>query len=124
MNRPAERVVLVGASDRPERYAHQALLELRAHGHSVVPVHPRLTAVEGLPVVADLSQVGGPVDTVTLYVGPAISAGLADELLRLRPHRVIFNPGTENPGLQARLAAAGIAAQEACTLVLLRTGQY
>ena len=38
MNRPAERVVLVGASDKPERYAHQALLELRAHGHSVV--HP------------------------------------------------------------------------------------
>jgi len=37
---------------------------------------------------------------------------------------VIFNPGTENPDEYEGLRAAGIEPTEACTLVLLRTGQF
>lgn len=118
------RVVIVGASDKPDRYAHKALTLLRQHGHDVVPVHPRLTEIEGLAVMADLLDITGTVDTVTMYVGPAISAGLADKLIALNPQRVIFNPGSENPELATQLEAAGIATEEACTLVLLHTGQF
>jgi len=119
-----ERVVIIGASDNPERYSHQAQLLLRQHGHEVVPVHPKLAVIEGVPVVADVRAISGPVDTVTLYVGPAISAGLKDDLVALKPRRVIFNPGTENTALQAALTSAGIECEQACTLVLLRTGQF
>jgi len=121
---PTERVVIIGASDNPERYSHQAQLLLRQHGHEVVPVHPKLAEIEGVPVVADVSAISGPVDTVTLYVGPQISLTLKDKLIALKPRRVIFNPGTENVALEASLIAAGIACEEACTLVLLRTGQF
>lgn len=117
-------VVIVGASDKPDRYAHRALEALRTQGHKVVPVHPKLTAIEGIPVVADLTDVQGKVDTVTLYVGPAISSGLTQKLIQLRPGRVIFNPGTENPALESDLQAAGIPIEHACTLVLLGTGQF
>lgn len=119
-----ERVVILGASDKADRYSHKAQLLLSEHGHEVVPVHPKLASIEGVPVVADLSLIAGPVDTVTMYLGPATSGGLADKIAALRPHRVIFNPGSENPPLAAKLEAAGIAVEEACTLVLLRTGQY
>ncbi len=119
-----ERVVIVGASDNPERYSHRALLLLRKHGHEVVPVHPKLTEIEGVPVIADLSLINGPVDTVTMYVGSAISAGLQDKLISLKPQRVIFNPGAENAVLAEALQKAGIASEEACTLVLLNTGQF
>jgi uncharacterized protein len=119
-----QRVVLVGASDKPERYAHLAMVMLREHGHEVVLVHPRLKVIDGLPVLADLADVSGPVATVTLYVGPAISTGLTEKLVTLRPKRLIFNPGTENPELEAALSAAAIPTEEACTLVLLRTGQF
>ena len=122
--RPPERVVILGASDKPERYAHRALLMLQKHGHQIIPVHPRLQQIEGHPVIPDLSAVTGHVDTVTMYVGPAISANLAQPLIALRPGRVIFNPGTENPTLAAQLEAAGIPTEEACTLVLLSTGVY
>ncbi len=122
--RPSQRVVIVGASDKPERYAHKAMRSLLEHGHEVVLVHPRLKEIAGLPVLADLSQVEGAVDTVTLYVGPAISSGLAEALIALKPGSVIFNPGAENPDLTARLQAAGIATEEACTLVLLATGAF
>ncbi len=119
-----ERVVILGASDKPERYAHKAQLLLKQHGHEVVPVHPRLTEIEGVPVLPDLKAVTGPVDTLTLYVNPQVSSAAAADILALKPARVIFNPGTENAGLQTQLSAAGIAWEEACTLVLLHTGQY
>lgn len=124
MKPQSERVVIVGASDKPDRYAFQAFKMLCEHGHEVVPVHPRLSEIEGVQVVSELSQVTGAVDTVTLYVGPAISSGLAEALIALHPRRVIANPGTENPDLEAKLQAAGIDVQQACTLVLLRTGQF
>jgi uncharacterized protein len=124
MSQKKERVVIVGASDNPERYSHRALLLLRQHGHEVVPVHPKLTEIEGISVVADLSLISGPVDTVTMYVGAAISAGLQDKMITLKPRRVIFNPGAENADLAAALEKTGITCEEACTLVLLNTQQF
>ena len=91
-----ERVVIIGASNNPDRYSHRALLLLRQHGHAVVPMHPKLAEIEGIPVVADVALISGPVDTVTMYVGPAISSGLQDRLIALKPRRIIFNPGAEN----------------------------
>lgn len=119
-----QRVVIIGASNNPERYSHRALLLLRKHGHEVVAVHPKLTEIEGIAVVADLSAITSPVDTVTMYVGAAISNGLTEKLIALKPRRVIFNPGAENTALADALQNAGIACEEACTLVLLNTGQF
>ncbi|MFN3715205.1 MAG: CoA-binding protein [Thiobacillus sp.] len=119
-----QRVVVLGASHKPARYSNQAIRLLLECGHTVVPVHPRLGQVEGLPVVASLDALVEPVDTLTLYVGPERSRELVDAIVRLRPGRVIFNPGTENPALETRLDAAGIRHERACTLVLLRTAQF
>lgn len=121
-----ERVVIVGASHKPDRYAHKALLALRQHGHEVIPVNPTLPVgeIEGIPVVRDLADVAGPVDTITMYVGEKISAGMTDKLAALRPRRVIFNPGAENAILAVALEQAGIKCEDACTLVMLATGQF
>jgi predicted CoA-binding protein len=124
MSHTKQRVVVMGASHKPERYANQAIRLLLEHGHAVIPVHPRLDVAEGLPVVHQLGEIDGPVDTLTLYIGPERSAIVAEAIVRLRPGRVIFNPGTESPGLQARLDAAGIPHEQACTLVLLHTAQF
>jgi uncharacterized protein len=119
-----ERVAILGASDKPDRYAYKAFQMLQKHGHDVVPVHPVLSEIEGVPVISDLSKIEGGVETLTLYVNPKVSSAAADAIVALKPGRVIFNPGTENPELAARLDAEGIAHQEACTLVLLATGQF
>lgn len=124
MPKKTERVVVVGASPKPDRYSNQAVRLLLEHGHAVVPINPASPTIEGLPVVPRLEEVTGPVDTVTLYVGPAISSTLEATLVTLRPNRVIFNPGAENPALQASLEKHGIATEEACTLVLLNTHQF
>lgn len=124
MKKRNQRVVVVGASPKPERYSNQAVRLLLQHGHTVVPVHPAASQIEGIPVVSSLDDVEGRVDTVTLYVAGNRSTALAEPLMRLRPARVIFNPGTENPDLQAVLTQQGIATEEACTLVLLKSNQF
>ena len=119
-----QRVAILGASNKPERYAHRALRELLRHGHTPLLVAPHLTEIEGLKVVPRLMDLGESVDTLTMYVGPAISDQLTEEIVALRPGRVLFNPGSENPRLAARLSDAAIAHEDACTLVLLSTGQF
>lgn len=117
-------VAILGASNKPERYSHQAVVLLAQKGHAVFPIHPALSEIEGHPVFKKLADVPAPLHTVTMYVSPALSGGLADEILAADPARVIFNPGTENPELEKKLADAGIEVVRACTLVLLRTGQF
>ncbi len=120
-----EVVAVIGASSDPVRYAYQAVELLEQYGHRPIPVHPRETSVRGLPAVNRLGDlVGTRIDTVTVYVNPSISDKYEQELLALKPLRVIFNPGAENPRLERTLQSNGIKVENACTLVLLRTGQY
>ena len=124
MNSKKQRVVVVGASSKPERYSNQAVRLLLQYGHDVVPVNPAQQLIENLPVVPSLEDIDGPVDTVTLYISPKHSSGFGDALVNLNPGRVIFNPGTENPELEELLIENGIAVEEACTLVMLNTDQF
>lgn len=115
---------MVGASRKPDRYSNRAVRMLLQHGHEVVPVNPSASSIEGLAVVSRLEEVSGSVDTLTLYVAAEISSSLGSTIMRLHPDRVIFNPGAENPALQAKLDAEGIHTETACTLVLLSTNQF
>jgi predicted CoA-binding protein len=122
---PAERhVVVLGASKKPMRYSSQAVRRLLEQGYQVTPVHPRCEEIESLKVAKDLTQVQQPVDTLTLYVGPERMQPMIEEVVRLKPSRVIFNPGTESHELRRRLEQAGIHWLEACTLVMLRIGTF
>ena len=120
----SERVVMLGASNNPHRAAFEAIEALTHHGHEVVPVNPRLTAIGGHPCVSELVDVKGGVDTITVYLRAELAEPLGDAMIELNPRRVIFNPGSESGALKQQLEAAGIEVQWQCTLVLLRSGQY
>lgn len=120
----AQTVAILGASADPERYAFKAQRLLKEHGHRVIPVSAKDATIDGDATVAELGDIKGAVDTLTLYVRPAISSQYREQIEALQPGRVIFNPGTENEALAAALRAAGIETEEACTLVMLRTGQF
>jgi len=83
-----------------------------------------LEQIEGIPVIKDLDLIQGPIDTLTLYVGAEISSKQAEKIVRLKPRRVIFNPGAENSVLEQQLANQGVITLQACTLVLLGTNQF
>lgn len=118
---------VLGASEDPSRYAYKAMQFLKEQKHLAIPVHPREQTVLGEKVwksLGDLASAGQKVDTVTVYVNAALTTKLLPDFLKLKPRRVIFNPGAENPGLSQELRSQGIEVIEACTLVMLRTGQY
>jgi len=118
------KVAVLGASTNPERFSHRAVEMLQEYGHTPLPVHPSGAPVRGLETKRSLGELGSGVDTLCVYVNKDISTALGPEILGLAPRRVIFNPGTENPALEGKLAAAGIVVERVCTLVLLRTGAF
>lgn len=117
------KTLVIGASEKPERYANQAVRLLLEKGHEVAAVGRREGTIEGVPIWTGHPMVEA-VETISLYVGSRNQAGLVDYMLNLNPRRVIFNPGTENEGLEKQLQDAGVETMEACTLVMLRTGQW
>jgi len=117
-------VAVIGASDKPERFSYQALTLLKHNGHRVFPVHQRIKTIEGTPVYPSIKDITEPIDTVSMYVSPDISSNLASDILNVKPRRIIFNPGTENPDLSQKAEAQGITTIDNCTLVMLRSGQF
>ncbi len=119
-----ETVVVLGASSKPDRYSHKAMLLLQEHGHTPIPVHPKEQVILDRKVFADLSALDVPVDTVTIYVRPDLLRKQLDDLVNLKPRRVIMNPGTEDEGIATELKNREIEVVQACTLVMLSTGQF
>jgi len=120
----AARVAVLGASPKEDRYSFKAVRMLREHGYTPIPVHPAGHTVDGIIGVKSLGGIDEAVDTLTVYVNSRTSQGEKERMLALAPRRVIFNPGAENQELAAELGTAGIEVVRACTLVMLRTGQF
>ncbi|MDC0358844.1 CoA-binding protein [Oligoflexia bacterium] len=119
-----ETVVVLGASPKEDRYSYKAVALLKENGHTVIPVHPKAQTVAEIPVVAQLTSITTAIDTVSVYVNPYLLAQAADDIVKLKPKRVILNPGTESKELEERFTENGIEVCQACTLVLLKTGQF
>lgn len=115
------KVAILGASPKPDRYANKVQRLLMDHGHEVFPVSPSGQEVLGVP---GHEKVPTGMDTVTLYLSPKHLHPVLDELAAAAPKRVIFNPGTESMEAKERLEGEGILCEEACTLVLLGSGQF
>ena len=118
-----KKTLVIGASENPVRYSNMAIQSLRKHGNEVVALAKRAGKVTDTPIQTEFPE-ADDIDTVTLYVGAKRQPEYYNQLLELKPKRVIFNPGTENDELSELLQQNGIETIEACTLVMLNTGQY
>jgi len=117
------KTLVLGASTDSSRYANKAIRLLRAHNHDVVAVGKDEGSVADINIIHEIPA-GEKVDTLTLYLNPERQKLYYQKILELKPRRIIFNPGTENTELEKLAAENGISTEEACTLVLLNTGQY
>ncbi|MCP4181540.1 MAG: CoA-binding protein [bacterium] len=118
------KVVVLGASNKPERYSFQAINLLLEHGYDVIPVNPSGVSICNLETKRKLTDIKEEIDTLTMYVSPSISDKQTDDIISLSPKRVLFNPGTENPELMKKCIEHNIEVEEACTLVLLKTDSF
>ncbi|MER3497330.1 MAG: CoA-binding protein [Chitinophagaceae bacterium] len=118
-----KKTLVLGASDNPSRYSFRALQRLQAHQHPVVGIGKKKGIVGNVAIETE-PQKYEDIDTITLYLNPAHQKQYYDYILSLQPKRIIFNPGAENDELAEMAASKGIQTVEACTLVMLATGQY
>jgi len=120
---PGKKTLVLGASDNPSRYSWLAVHRLRSHEHPVVAVGRKYVLVGDVTVETEKKQFDG-VDTVTLYLNAQHQKDYYNYILSLKPRRIIFNPGAENDELAELARKNNIEPVEACTLVMLSTGQY
>ena len=119
----SKKTLVLGASANPTRYSYLAVNKLREHKHPVVAIGKKTAIVSDIPVQSETSPIPD-LDTVTMYLNPVNQKNYYDYILDQHPKRVIFNPGAENLEFEKILQEKGIQTVEACTLVLLSTGQY
>ncbi len=117
------KTLVVGASLKSNRYSNLAIKRLRDHNIITEAFGLKEGNIGDVQIKTNLNDFQN-IHTVTLYINPSRQPDFYGGLLNLRPERVIFNPGTENPEFYKLLEDNGIAVEVACTLVLLSTGQY
>ena len=118
-----KKTLVLGATPNPDRYAYKAVSQLKKYGHEALPVGIKKGAIEGIIIENQLPKYED-IDTITLYLSPENQKPYYDYILSLKPKRLIFNPGTENPELNTLAIEAGIETEWACTLVMLAVGNY
>ncbi|MFI5196080.1 MAG: CoA-binding protein [Chitinophagales bacterium] len=117
------KTLVLGASENPDRYSNKAILNLLSKGKEVVAVGKKAGNVSNVEIHTEPIKTDD-IDTVTLYLNPLHQKPYYDYIISLKPRRIIFNPGAENEELERLAAKEGINILEACTLVMLNTGQY
>lgn len=119
-----KKTLILGASPNPDRYAYKATVKLKEHNHPVFPVGIR-DGMIGENKILTNTPVISDIDTVTLYVGPKNQPAYYDYIInQIKPKRIIFNPGTENPELEQLAKENNIETEVACTLVLLSLNDF
>jgi uncharacterized protein len=118
-----KKTLVMGASSNPSRYSYLALNRLINAGYTVEAIGKKEETVSGVNVHST-PQTFTDIDTVTLYLNAQNQKAYYDYILSLHPKRIIFNPGAENAELEELARQHNITTMEACTLVLLATGQY
>ncbi len=115
--------LVLGASLKTNRYSNLAVNRLLDHNIKTKAFGLREGKIREIQIKTNLNEFQN-IHTITLYIGPARQPEYIDKILQLKPKRVIFNPGTENPEFYKILEEEGVEVLVACTLVLLATGQY
>lgn len=118
-----KKTLVIGASLKPNRYSNKAINRLKTFDHEVVAIGLREGEVAGVNIIKEKKPFKD-INTVTLYLNPSRQEEYYDYVVSLKPERVIFNPGTENPEFYTILKENNIETEVACTLVLLGTNQY
>ncbi len=123
MTNTTKKTLVLGASANPNRYSYLVVNKLRKLDYPVVAIGKKAGQVADIAIETGMTPIEN-VDTVTLYLNASNQKEYYDFIFSLHPKRLIFNPGAENKELHDLAIFNGIQPMEACTLVMLSTGQY
>jgi len=117
-------VAVIGASNNRRKFGNRAVRAFLSEGHTVIPINPHESAIEGLKSYASVLDVPGPIDMVSLYVPPEIGEQIIDEIARKGIGEVWINPGAESEALLARAHVLSIRPIVACSIMAIGQNPY
>ena len=122
--RDARTIAVVGASPRPGRPSHGVMRYLLEHGYRVIPVRPRdCDEVLGVPCVASLAEIAGPVDLVDVFRRPEFCADVAREAVAAGASALWLQLGIVSPEARQIALEAGLDyVEDACTAIVHAEG--
>ncbi len=119
-----KKTVVIGASSNPSRYSHTAVLQLTGINVPVIPIGIKNEMIGNIEILTGFPEIEN-VHTVTMYVGPKKQPQYYDYILnRLKPKRIIFNPGTENKEFEELAIENNIKVMNYCTLIMISNGTF
>lgn len=119
-----KRTLVLGASPNPERFSYKAVKSLEKRNIPVVAVGLRDAAIGDVRIIKGIPEDPGPVHTIGLYMNAKNQEAYYQSILKLKPERIIFNPGTWNPDLASIARENGIEVVDDCMLAMLNCGHY
>ena len=120
-----EKITLVlGASPNPDRYSYRAVRSLLSRKIPVIAVGKRDFERDDLKITNRLQEDIDSVHTIALYLNANNQREYYDDIISLKPKRIIFNPGTANSEFEEILRKKGIEVVSDCLLVMLSCGKY
>lgn len=117
------KTVVIGASLKEDRYSNQCVRLLRENNIETLALGNKEGQIADVTIHTNRPQTD-KVETVAIYLSPKNQESYYDYILGLQPTRILFPPGTENPEFYRKANSLGIETEEACPLVMLKTGVY
>ncbi len=90
------KFAVIGATDNPEKYGHQIVLNLKNRGYEVYPVNPRVSEIEGLTCYPALAAIPAKADVVDFVVPPDVTEVILEQCRELGYERIWLQPGSES----------------------------
>ena len=116
--------LVLGASLNAHRYSNKAVLNLSNNGYNIIAIGKTIGFINGVQIFKEIPKNITEIDTVTIYLNPKNQIYYYRDLKRIKPRRVIFNPGAENIELAEIMLKENVEIINGCTLVMLNLGQY
>ena len=110
-------VAIVGASNDRHKFGNKALRAFQSEGHTVIPINPHESQVEGIKAYASVLDVPGPIDMATVYVHGDVGVTIMDELAKKSVPEVWLNPGADDDPVVERARVLGLNVIIACSIM-------
>jgi len=117
-------VAVIGASNDRRKFGNRAVRAFVQAGHTVVPINPHESTVEGLQAYPSVLDVPFAIDMATFYVQPGIGEQVIEEVARKEIPEVWLNPGADSDALVARARRLSITPIVACSIVAIGRNPY
>jgi predicted CoA-binding protein len=117
-------VAVIGASNDPSRYGNMAVRAFRRAGFQVFPVNPTEPTIEGLKAFPTINEVPAELDTVTIYVRPAVLVKLLPDIAQKGCKDLWLNPGTVSDTVLAEVKKLGLNAIQGCSILAIGQSPY